>query len=225
MLYLIPTKNGLGVEIWGTYEDLKNLYNVVSKFWNHEEFIGDKFHQNRDKVISGFSYELRKGYDGYRLKKDHSHFYFESNKYFGFQISWVQMLFTLSTLRYNMRFFESNKYDLSIFLQLEYWLENSMTEYDEVGAQTLIDYISDGIYLGNNYIYQYMRVINYDYFLLGGGKKNFRKLPELLKRSVYSTDEYNSYLKFLEDCAKKEKCDISDLELKEDDSIYENVKW
>ena len=29
MLYIIPTKNGIGVEILGTYDDLENLYAFI----------------------------------------------------------------------------------------------------------------------------------------------------------------------------------------------------
>lgn len=225
MLYIIPTKNGIGVEIWGTYGDLKNLYNTISKFWNLEEFLIQSDFKNRDNLISSFSYELRKAYDGNRLKREHSHFYFEPLQYLGFQLSWVHVLFSLNALRYNMRFIESNKYDLSIFLQLEHWLEDAMIQYDEIGAKSLKHYISDGIYSGNKFIYQFMRSINYDYYLLGGGKKSFRKLPTLLKRSIFLSEEYKNYLEFLEIEAKKNNCDISDLELIDEDSVYENIKW
>ena len=44
-----------------------------------------------------------------------------------------------------------------------------MNDYDEVGAKNLIGFIDDGLYGGNDYIYQCMRSVNIDYFLLGGG--------------------------------------------------------
>lgn len=34
MLYTTHTKRGLGVQIWGSYDDLRTLYAIVSKFWN-----------------------------------------------------------------------------------------------------------------------------------------------------------------------------------------------
>lgn len=42
MIYLVPTKKGLGVEIWGTYDDLNSLYEVISKFWNDEHNLNKK---------------------------------------------------------------------------------------------------------------------------------------------------------------------------------------
>ena len=32
MIYIVPTKRGLGVEVWGTYDDLDQLYGVIGRF-------------------------------------------------------------------------------------------------------------------------------------------------------------------------------------------------
>jgi hypothetical protein len=66
MIYILPTKHGIGVELWGTYEDFKTLHEVISKFWNDENSIKIKGDENRDKLISSFSYEIRKAYEGNR---------------------------------------------------------------------------------------------------------------------------------------------------------------
>jgi hypothetical protein len=99
-----------------------------------------------------------------------------------------------------------------------------MNTYDEVGANKLVGFIDDGIYAGNENIYQYMRSINLDYFQLGGGKRNFRKLPELLKRGIFYSDEYKDYMGFLEKEAKRLECDIADLDLSDDHINYE-IEW
>jgi len=36
---MIPTKKGLGIEIWGTRDDMDYLYEIISKFWNDEAFF------------------------------------------------------------------------------------------------------------------------------------------------------------------------------------------
>lgn len=225
MIYTIPTKRGLGIELWGTYDDLRSLYDIISKFWNQEGYLKNKGFSNRDELISGFSYELRKSYEGDRLKRESSHFSHRQDEYFGCQFSWVQLLFSLTALRYNMRFFESSKLDISIFLQLEYWIENSMERYDEVGSKPLKYFINDGIHAANDFIYQFMRSINYDYFLLGGGKKAFRKLPQLLNRAVLFSEDYKKYLDFLTQEALSLKCEISELEINDDNFDYERVQW
>lgn len=225
MIYILPTKRGMGVEIWGTFDDLNAFYDVISKFWGDENKQTIKGYGNRDKILSGFSYEIRKAYEGSRLIRETSHFSLENIQHFGVQISWVHFLFFLSALRYNMRFYDANKFEVSLILQIEYWLEQSMSNYDETGAKDLKGYIDDGIYAANEYGYQYMRSINLEYFLLNGGKKAFRKLPQLLMKSVYLTDDYKSYLNSLMEDAKKLNCGISDLEVDDDHIDYENLKW
>ena len=224
MFYLIPTKNGLGIELWGTYDDIRTVYSVIANFWNQEDYITKKGFANRDQLISGFSYEIRKAYEESRLKRKNSHFSNESCNLFGCEISWVHFLFSITALRFNMKYIESNKLEIATFLQLEYWLEKAMIDYDKNGGNELKNYISGAIYAGNENMYQYMRTINAEHFRLGGGKKAFRNLPSLLNKSVYNTKEYREYLKILEQEAVRLKCDIADLEIDDNDIDYENIK-
>jgi hypothetical protein len=100
-----------------------------------------------------------------------------------------------------------------------------MNTYDEVGAKALIGFIVVGLYGGNELIYQYMRSVNVDFFLLGGGKRAFRKLPNLLKRGVYFSSEYEAYAKFLEKEAKRLGCEATDLEIDDNDIEYAGIQW
>ena len=68
-----------------------------------------------------------------------------------------------------------------------------------------------------------MRSINFEYFLLGGGKKAFRKLPDLLKRGIYYTDEYKAHKSFLTNEAKRLNCVINDLEIDDDNIDYGSI--
>jgi len=225
MIYIIPTKHGMGVELWGTHDDLSDLHDIISRFWNDENSITIKGYENRGKLISGFSYEIRKAYEASRLKRKSSHYSFDEIDHFGTEISWVHFLFSLSAIKYNMRYRDISKYDISLILQLEFWLEKAMNNYDEIGARNLIGFIEDGIYGANEFIYHYMRSINLDYYLLGGGKRTFRKLPELLRRGIFFTTEYKSYRSFLEEDAKRLNCTIDELELDDNDIDYDSVKW
>lgn len=225
MLYIIPTKNGIGVEIWGTYDDLENLYAFIYQFWNKEDKLKQKGFENRDILISSFSYEIRKAKDGHRLKRKSSHYSFEEVSYFGTKISWVHILFSLTAIKYNMAYYPTSKLDISHLMNIEFWLENAMESYDKTGAQYLVGFIEGGLHSGNEYIYHYMRWINYDFFQLGGGKKSFRKLPGLLKRGVYFTDEYKDFEVFLKSESEKSNCLISEMELNDDDFDYDKIKW
>ena len=52
----------------------------------------------------------------------------------------------------------------------------------------------------------------------------FRKLPELLKRGIFYTDEYKEYESFLKKETERLKCNINDMEI-DDDDIYYDVEW
>lgn len=224
-MYIIPTKKGLGVELWGTNDDMANLYDVVGKFWNDENKQQDKVFQNRDSILSSFSYEIRKAESGQRLKRESSHFSFEKQPHMGLQMSWVHFLFALTALKTNMRHYETTKFDISQILLIEFWLEKAMYSYDAVGAIKLVAFIEGGLFGGNKMLYQYMRSINLSFLSLGGGQKAFRKLPELMRSGVYGTKEYEDYMAFLQKEATRLNCDISELELSDNDFDYDGLKW
>lgn len=225
MIHLIATKRGIGVELWGTYEDLDNLYAVIGKFWNDENYATNKGYQNRDKLISSFSYEIRKAKEGRRMKKDRMNIISPNQEYFGTHFSWVHILFSLTAIKFNMRYYETNKFDISQILLLEFWMEKAMNSFDKIAAQKLIGFIENGLYGANNNIYQFMRSINYEFFILGGGKKAFRQLPSLLKRGCYHTAEYTEYENFLKTEAERLNCIVAELELSDDHFDYASIKW
>ena len=225
MFYLMPTKNGIGVEIWGTYDDIRSIHSVVQNFWGNENNDNIKNYESRDNTISGFSKELRKTHQGKRMKRKTSHFSFEKSEHFGCKISWVHIIFSLSALRYNMRYGETNKLELSILMQFEFWLEKSAISYDEKGGMELEPFFNGAINGGTENIYQLLNSIDTDFLRLKGGKRAFRKLPELLKRGVTFTTEFQDFMKFLKQEAKILNCEISELETNDEGIDYENLKW
>jgi hypothetical protein len=225
MFYLVPTKNGIGVEIWGTYDDLRTVHSVVQNFWGDEDQYNNKEYQIRNSTISGFSRELRKAHEGSRLKRKTSHFSFEEVDHFGCKFSWVHIIFSLSTLRFNMRYSETNKLEISIFTQFEYWLEKSALSYDEKGGLELTPFFNGAINGGTEHIYQFLGSIDADYLRMKGGKKSFRKLSGLLKRGIPYTVESLEYVEFLKQEAKRLKCETFELEINDEDIDYENLRW
>jgi len=224
MFYTVPTKGGLGIELWGTYDDLNTLYSVIGKFSNNEELKPVPGSKNRDKIISGLSYEIRNALQGNRLIRESALFCGEAVPQFGCEISWPHMLFSLAVLRYNAHFVAPGKFDLGIFLMLEHWLQKSMEEFDQQGAVLLSPFLEGAIHTANPCLYQYMRSVNMEYFLLGGGTESFRKLPKLLKRTQHPGSAYDNYMEFLTNEAARLKCDASKLEFEEENSLYE-IEW
>ena len=162
--------------------------------------------------------------EGARLKRPTGHFSMEDLQYLGTQISWVHFLSTLAGLKYAMNCQGMSEMDVALILQLEYWLEKAMRSYDPKGAEQLVDYINGGLYGGNDFIYHYMRSTNADVIMLGGGKRAFRKLPELLKKGVVGNDEYHDYKDVLMKEAKRLNCTIDNLEIMDDHVNYE-MPW
>ncbi len=225
MIYTIPTKKGLGIELWGTYSDLECLHDVVGNFWGNEDFETIKGFASREMVIRIFSYEIRKAFQECREISKQNHYTLEPAKYLGTKISWPHMLFSLSAIRFNMRFYQSNKRDLSILMYLDYCLEKSMIKFDPVGADKLKRFMSGGIDADNEYLYQFYRNIEVQYFRFSGGKRAFRRLPDLLEQAISCTRGYDSCLAMLKQEAKRLNCGIESLEINSSDIDYENMKW
>lgn len=226
MLYLIPTKKGIGIQLWGTYSDLDATYEVVSKYLANEDSYDLPGKENRAKLISSFTYEIRKAKENSRLEERKNHFYpFEESQYLGVEISWVHILFSLTAIKYEMSCQPTSKFELSIIFQIEHWLKKAMYSYDVKGAALLEPFIDDGLHGGNPYIYHYMRQVNMNYYLLGGGKRSFRQLPELLKTGVLYTDSFKSFQAELEAHAKRLGCRVNDLEIHDDHIDYDSIKW
>ena len=225
MLHITPTLRGIGVKLWGTHEDLNIFYETIGKFLGEERNLILTGAENRDKIISSFSYEIRKAFEGQRLKKKSDHSDIDEVEYFGTEISWVHFLFFLTALKFNMRYSGTTKFDVAMLLQIEFGIEEAMKAYDEIGARKLVGFIEGGIYEANEYIYHYMRSINMEYIMLGGGKKAFRQLPRLLNKAVFHTDDCNAYRTFLEKEAKRLGCSVNDMEINDDDVDYEGLMW
>lgn len=219
MFYLQPTQRGLGVEFWGSYDDLRTIYNALYSFW---ELDFDE--PNRTNLISTICYEIRHGYQGDRLKRDSSHFWHEPSIHFGIQVSWVQLLFLIGYINDKKSASHQNKLLDGIMLQIEYWTERSLESFDKSTSKMLIPFVGNTLLGENPYIYYYLRLINADFFSLGGGKKGFRNLPNLMASGIKGTHSFDAIKKSLLASAKKLKCDPLEVDLNEDQGLY-NIKW
>lgn len=86
----------------------------MGKFCYDDYKIDKEGFENRESLISSFTYEIRKAKDGAREARESSHFSSDYEKYFGSKFTWVHFLFSLRAIKYNMRFYETNKLDLAM---------------------------------------------------------------------------------------------------------------
>ncbi|MFM9403641.1 DUF6904 family protein [Myroides odoratimimus] len=225
MFYIKPTKNAIGFELWGSREDLSELYDSFSIFFNDQIYDSDLEFDSCDKIISGVLYEIRKAFNDSRLKRNSGHLSDSESVYYGCCLSWVQGIFFIQAIRYKQSLLPTNKLVLAHLLEFEYWMEKAMYEFDFKTALELKGFITGRIDTSNDCLYIYMRKINLEYFLLNGGKKAFKALPGLLEKACYGTLGYNLYREELEREAKRLKIKITSLELDDDYFDYESVKW
>ena len=224
MIHILPTKRGVGVELWGTHSDLLAIYELASSSCFDNYFSNDDSNENRNNVISMFSYEVRHAFQKNRqIKKG----YLESDdEYYGSKFTWVQFIFVISVLKTNIFYSESNKINISLLLQLEHYLESAMHIYDEKGASKLSFLIKEKSgYLSSRYVYQCMRMIDVKFLELGGGKRAFRKLPNLFIVAYPYTEDNKSFVSSLEEVSFQNKINLNDLEIKDDHVDYDNLKW
>ncbi|MEC4053896.1 hypothetical protein VSP10_14005 [Myroides odoratimimus] len=60
MFYIKPTKNSKGFQLWGSREDLSELYDSFSIFFNDQIYDSELEFDSCDKIISGFYIRLEK---------------------------------------------------------------------------------------------------------------------------------------------------------------------
>nr|WP_315419710.1 hypothetical protein [uncultured Pedobacter sp.] len=215
---MIPTKKGYGIELWGTYDDLRSLYNILQEFLAQK----DSSHNKWDTIIYSLMYDIRKAFEKKGLKARNSHYSMEGIRHYGCQVTWVSIIFVLAAIRRNSQYLEINKLERSVLLQLEYWVQRAMEEYDSVGAQKLKYFLDDLIYKENPFLLQFMMFIDRDFIVLGGGPQGFRLLPDLLNKACINHPQYELLYKELIDLAKSKNCSIDDLVANQsDDQIFE----
>ena len=225
MLYIVGTKKGIGVEIWGSYSDLFILRNFILKYSGIEE--GDEL-TNRSKdidyILFSFCYELRKAYENQRATRHYNHITFENEKLIGTRVSWVNIIFLINALKLKTYDQKLSKLHKSLILQLDYWIDMAMRIYDDSTHKKLKPFFKYKVQTENLYLFQLMTFIEVEYFKLGGGKKSFKRLPDLLGKSIPNTTEYYSFLNTLKAAAAKNNCKIEELEVSYD-ALKDSLIW
>lgn len=219
MFYLNPTKRGVGVELWGTSTDLRIIYQVFTDLWDLDD--NDKLTEN---ILGAFLYEVRHAEQGDRLIRENSHFTIIREPHCGCQISWVQLLFFIAFVNYKKSLCPRNKLLDAVILQLEYWTEKALVEYDNKTGQLMLSFVGKSLDGSNPYLYYAMRSANLNFFELRGGKKAFHQLPELMKKGVRGTVAYKAIRNSLLSRAKELGCEPDELDLDEDDAVYD-IQW
>jgi len=213
MLQGEPTKNGTGISIFGDFGDLANLYEVVHEIAN----TVDESNLNlkaQCQLLMNFAYEIRKAYSGQRLKEKITYGVDEIEyQYFGFQIVWTDILIFISTLRNNAGFIQTDKFQQANLYMLEHIVEESLFDYDTVGANKIKDFIGQRIRITDKYAFIIYQALHLKFVSEKVGKKRFRSIPDLLGNYFCErSKEYMELINSFQISAKQQNCDVLDLE-------------
>lgn len=220
MLRFEPTKHGTGIKLLGDYGDLNSLHQT---FWNLMPESRNISMRERVRLLSIMSYEVRHAMQHHRLCETIS--YDDQNKvtYYGCQIDWICMLFTISCLRYNAGYASLNQQDQANLMLLEYLTERAMNQYDPQGASTLKNFINARINISDDLVYHIYQAVWYDFRILPTGKQRFRKIPELIsKYSTFWSPDYKILKAHFEQLTKDGTKTICDYETQFEDI---DIKW
>ncbi len=222
MIQTFPTKNGTGVAIYGDYGDLNALYDTV---YHIAESLNEynEHQKGQYQLLMNFAYEIRKAYSGNRLKEKLTYFSKdESVEYFGFYVVWTDILIFISTLRHNAGYISTGKLHQGIMYLLEFFVEKALFEYDTEGAGNIKEFIGQRICITDKYAFLIYQALHIKFVTEKSGKKRFRNIPDYISKyfSSYS-NEYKDMVASLEVSAKKQNCEILDLEFSESP----NIKW
>lgn len=215
-MYLEPTRKGTGVTVWGTYDDLTNLYDAI-KHLNLWEYT----HDNRgsiERIIDVFSYELRHAYQGNRKTKQITYRDGQSIKVYGFHCTWVELLFTTSCIRRKCSYSEVSKFQHGTFLLLESEIERALYEYDPQGA-VFIEHFINHTDVSSDKLWHHFNEILLYFLHQPAGKKRFRDLPVML-RSGSQFSPMNSYIEnSIKNTQDALRCELWEIEYLQPDNI------
>ena len=222
MIQIFPTKNGTGVAIYGDYGDLIALYDTVhyiaSSLNEHS-----KYQKGQHQLLMNFAYEIRKAYTGNRLKEKLTYSGEEKKvEYFGFYFVWTDILIFISTLRHNAGYISTDKLHQGNLYLLEFFIEKALFEYDTEGAGHIKEFICQRIPIIDKYVFLIYQALHIKFVSEKPGKKRFRNIPDYILKYFNSySKEYKEMITFLEVSAKKQNCEILDLEFSE----FPDIKW
>lgn len=224
MLISKPTKFGTGIEIFGDYNDFRELHSFIHKA-SKNDVIPYKFQE----YLLGLAFEVRKAYEGQREIKDFGNpvpvFEFERNiLYVGFRYEWISHLVSIRLLRWSAAYCPTDLSDQSMLFNLESLTLSALSNYSPKKAQEIWEQIAVLNIFTDKYPLQWIQECVCKFLTAPNGKKRFEMIPKLLFELSPFSNEYKSFYHILKQSAEKQNCLIDDLRsVNDDDEI--KFKW
>ncbi|WP_158828984.1 DUF6904 family protein [Mucilaginibacter lacusdianchii] len=215
------TKRGTGITIWGDEDDFRFLYDLVHKLAGDGEWTDDA-KGGRTRILHSIAYEVRHAHQETRLMRPVEIASGVHVTEFGFNYSWIDLLFTLACLRFNAAYTATDEEEQTCLSRLEFWTKKALHEYDGKGAQHIETFIGPhALNVNHEWVWHFNQQIQMDYLEMNANKTRFRNIPYLLNQTEKWGPTYNNLNGKIARTAQELGCGIFEI----DYTGFKDVKW
>lgn len=210
------TKLAGGLEVTGSFPDLKKLHRAIHTVVEHADLspiLGD--------TLLGLAYEVRKAYEslyGPRPTK-------EPKGTASFVVAWPVVMFQLVLLRQALRPAVMDLEGMASLVRLEYAAETGLWGLGDHVAVPAVFWLRGTQEVGNDYLVQHLTLLTDSYLFDGpAGKKRAAILPNVLVALEEDSMAYRRTRKHAESEAKRLGCTVHELRYP-DDNERRPIRW
>ena len=127
-----PLKDAAGIALFCDYLSLKRAHEILHDVNERSPLIRDK-----EGLFLSLAFDVRKAYEGQRLKQEADPMYPESGTRLGFEILWPTLLIQCRQLRDSLAFIDHGKEHQIVAYELEFVIEQALeAEFRESFAES-----------------------------------------------------------------------------------------
>ncbi len=230
------TRHKLGVRIWGDRKSFRALYEMLGNCWNCKDIDMSRLEGcSYIGVISYFSYEIRHAFMGNRIVlldgkpvKEWSDGMFqlfeqEMERFeIGMELTWPHILFIMASWLECLRHQDCPVHVISVIREFIDNIEQLLLKMSRTQYPKIEPYLHGAIFAANPYLMHFMERINYDYLRWSNfSRVSLSTLADEMKCAAYGTYQYDNHMSTLKRHAKRLNCQIEELSVQVDDSVYD----
>jgi hypothetical protein len=212
------TKRLVGIELFGDYFDLRNLYEDISVVLKAPVFVED------NKILNEFLYDIRHAYQGQRESETfHKDDELRKVSYFGVKIPWPKFILAVAYFRWGLAFIDSTKSQQSNAYRLEEITHLYLKNADPNVGEVCINWLQGFTGYPKQYLTQFFDECTYKYiYSYDKTKIRFSNLPQILYSTSILSNEYKQFQTMMEMKAKEKNCSPHELHSLES---WPDFKW
>lgn len=225
-----------GIRFWGSVESFYELHELLVECWDFCDYEVNRAQEcSYIGIMMYLSYEVRHAYMGGRLVKkdgviikkwndDLSGQFNADNKAFqvGMELPWSQVPFVIASWWECIRRKDCPARILPVLREFTENTEILLQLRSKTQYKAIEPLLHGAIYAANPYLMFAMEYVDYKYLRSTTYRRmSLTELANLMKCAVIGTIDYGYHLDILKKQAKRLECNIEDLKMNYDDSIYD----